>query len=331
MTAMTLVQVAQRAEDLERATRFYTELLGRGPLATYDPPGLVFFDLGGTRLMLETWAPSAVLYIRVDDIEAEVARLEAAGVTISGRPHVIFRHDDDTLGSGPHRRVAGVPGGQRGQQRRAGRAPTRRCVTRSGRRTSGIVASVPVMAEILLFHHIQGLTSGVHAFADRLRAAGHTVHTPDSFEGRTFGSIEEGAAYVGEVGFEAMRDRSVLHADGLPDDLVYAGFSLGVMPAQTLLQNRPGARAGLFFHGFGDPSYFGEWPGLPVQVHAMAEDEFWLEDQEAAETAAAAHDGIEIFVYPGSGHLFTDDSVADHDTAATDLVLERSLALLDRL
>src|SRR5688572_21692520 len=98
MTAMTLVQVAQRAEDLERATRFYTELLGHGPLATYDPPGLVFFDLGGTRLMLETRAPSAVLYVRVDDIEAEVARLEAAGVTIAGRPHLIFRHDDDTLG-----------------------------------------------------------------------------------------------------------------------------------------------------------------------------------------------------------------------------------------
>lgn len=187
------------------------------------------------------------------------------------------------------------------------------------------------MAEILLFHHIQGLTSGVHAFADQLREAGHTVHTPDSFEGRTFGSIEEGASYVGEIGFGAMRDRSVRHADGLPGDLVYAGFSLGVMPAQTLLQNRPGARAGLFFHGFGDPSDFGEWPGLPVQVHAMAEDEFWLEDKDAAEAAAAAHDGIEIFVYPGSGHLFTDNSVADHDAAATDLVLERSLALLERL
>lgn len=187
------------------------------------------------------------------------------------------------------------------------------------------------MAEILLFHHIQGLTSGVHAFADRLRAAGHTVHTPDSFEGRTFGSIDEGAAYVGEVGFEAMRDRSVLHADGLPNDLVYAGFSLGAMPAQTLLQNRPGARAGLFFHGFADPADFGDWPDLPVQVHAMGDDEFWLEDKEAAEAAAAAHDSIEIFTYPGSGHLFTDDTVADHDAAATDLVLERSLALLDRL
>ena len=95
---MTLVQVAQRAVDLERATRFYTELLGHGPLATYDPPGLVFFDLGGTRLLLETRAPSAVLYLRVEDVEAEVARLEAAGVTITGRTHPIFRHDDDTLG-----------------------------------------------------------------------------------------------------------------------------------------------------------------------------------------------------------------------------------------
>ena len=95
---MNVVQVAQHAEDLERATRFYTDLLGRAPLASYDPPGLVFFDLGGTRLMLETRASSAVLYLRVDDVDAEVARLEAAGVTIAGRPHAIFRHDDDTLG-----------------------------------------------------------------------------------------------------------------------------------------------------------------------------------------------------------------------------------------
>lgn len=94
-----LVQVAQRAEDLERATRFYADLLGREPMASYDPPGLVFFDLrGGTRLLLETRAPSAVLYLRVDDIEVEVARLEAQGVAITGRPHAIFRHDDATLG-----------------------------------------------------------------------------------------------------------------------------------------------------------------------------------------------------------------------------------------
>jgi methylmalonyl-CoA/ethylmalonyl-CoA epimerase len=95
---MALVQVAQRAEDLDRATRFYTELLGRGPAATYDPPGLVFFDLDGVRLLLETRAPSAVLYLRVGDLDAEVARLEALGVEVAGRPHPIFRHDDDTLG-----------------------------------------------------------------------------------------------------------------------------------------------------------------------------------------------------------------------------------------
>lgn len=95
---MGLVQVAQHAEDLARATRFYTDLLGRPPTATYDPPGLVFFDLDGIRLLLEQGAPSAVLYLRVDDVEAEVSRLEALGVEVSGRPHMIFRHDDDTLG-----------------------------------------------------------------------------------------------------------------------------------------------------------------------------------------------------------------------------------------
>jgi methylmalonyl-CoA/ethylmalonyl-CoA epimerase len=95
---MALVQVAQRAEDLDRATRFYTELLGHGPAATYDPPGLVFFDVDGVRLLLETRAPSALLYLRVGALEAEVARLEALGVEVTGRPHPIFRHDDDTLG-----------------------------------------------------------------------------------------------------------------------------------------------------------------------------------------------------------------------------------------
>jgi methylmalonyl-CoA/ethylmalonyl-CoA epimerase len=95
---MALVQVAHRAEDLFRSTRFYTELLGHGPAATYDPPGLVFFDVDGVRLLLETRAPSALLYLRVGALEAEVARLEALGVEVTGRPHPIFRHDDDTLG-----------------------------------------------------------------------------------------------------------------------------------------------------------------------------------------------------------------------------------------
>ena len=95
---MSLVQVAQRAEDLGRAAAFYADLLGVGPSATYDPPGLVFFDLDDTRLLLDRAAPSALLYLRVDDIEAVVARLRESGVEVESEPHVIFTHDDETLG-----------------------------------------------------------------------------------------------------------------------------------------------------------------------------------------------------------------------------------------
>ena len=93
-----LVQVAQHADDLARAAAFYTDLLGAEPLATYDPPGLVFFALGGTRLLVDRAAPSALLYLRVADVDATVDRLRALGVTVESEPHAIFTHDDDTLG-----------------------------------------------------------------------------------------------------------------------------------------------------------------------------------------------------------------------------------------
>ncbi len=95
---MRLVQVAQRADDLDRATAFYPALLGAEPLATYDPPGLVFFDLVGVRLLLDRGAPSALVYLTVTDIDGTVERLRAQGVTVEGDPHVIFSHPDDTLG-----------------------------------------------------------------------------------------------------------------------------------------------------------------------------------------------------------------------------------------
>lgn len=93
-----LVQVAQRAEDLGRASAFYADLLGAEPLATFDPPGLVFFDLGGVRLLLDRGAPSSLLYLSVADIDSTVERLRAAGTHIETEPHVIFGHEDDTLG-----------------------------------------------------------------------------------------------------------------------------------------------------------------------------------------------------------------------------------------
>jgi dienelactone hydrolase len=88
------------------------------------------------------------------------------------------------------------------------------------------------MAEVLLFHHAQGLTPGVRAFADELRAAGHIVHTPDLFDGRTFQTLDEGVAYAAEIGFENIRERGIRAADDLPAELVYAGFSIGEMSAQ---------------------------------------------------------------------------------------------------
>jgi dienelactone hydrolase len=188
--------------------------------------------------------------------------------------------------------------------------------------------------EIVLFHHIQGLTPGVLAFADELRGAGHTVHTPDSFEGRTFHSIEDGQAYLGEVGFETVRERGVQAVADLPAALVYAGFSLGCMPAQKLVQNRPGALGGLFYHGFADPSWFGEWPaGLGAQIHSMDADPFFVDegDLDAARPFVESHDAVDLFLYPGDGHLFTDSSLADYDADATKLVIERSLQFLDGL
>jgi len=191
------------------------------------------------------------------------------------------------------------------------------------------------MADIVLFHHVQGLTEGVRALADELGAGGHTVHTPDFFEGTTFASIEEGFAAVrarGPGAVDAWADEVVA---GMPHDLVYAGISLGVMSAQRLAQTRPGARGAVLLEACVPPSEFGEgWPaGVPVQVHGMERDPFFgLEgDVDAARDLVAAVDDGELFVYPGDVHLFTDSSLPSYDEAATRQVLDRVLGLLSRV
>ncbi|MSZ77552.1 MAG: dienelactone hydrolase [Actinobacteria bacterium] len=188
------------------------------------------------------------------------------------------------------------------------------------------------MAEVLLFHHIQGLTPGVVAFADALREAGHTVHTPDLFDGRTFDSIETGQEYCAGVGFGAVRAAGVAVADDLPEALVYAGFSLGAMPAQQLAQTRPGALGAVLLHSFVPPTEFAStWPdGVPTQIHAMDADPFFVGegDIEPAREFVAASADAEMFLYPGDEHLFTDSSLAAYDADATALLLERVLAFL---
>ena len=186
------------------------------------------------------------------------------------------------------------------------------------------------MAEVLLYHHIQGLTDGVRAFADDLRQDGHTVHTPDLFDGRTFGSIEEGLGFARDTGFEAIRERGSAAADELGPGLVYAGFSFGVTIAQELAQTRPGARGALLIYSCIPVAEFGEaWPqGVPVQIHGKEGDEFFAEDLPAARQLAASAAAAELFVYPGDQHLFADSSLDAYDPQASALLMERVRAFL---
>src|SRR6476646_5546776 len=164
------------------------------------------------------------------------------------------------------------------------------------------------MAEILLFHHAQGLTPGVLAFADELRADGHVVHTPDLYDGNTFDDLDEGVGYAKNVGFDTILERGRQTADDLPNELVYTGFSLGVMPAQLLAQTRLGAKGALFFSAALPASAFGDsWPrGVPLQIHMMEEDDWVDEDLPAARELVGTADDAELFLYPGDRHLFAD-------------------------
>ena len=190
------------------------------------------------------------------------------------------------------------------------------------------------MTELILFHHALGVTDGVHAFADDVRAGGHTVHVPDLYEGRTFADVASGVRHAAqEVGFETIIARGRQAAAKLPDDIVYAGFSLGVLPAQMLAQTRAGAAGALLMHGCVAPEELGgPWPdGVPVQIHMMDGDEEMLppnEDLEAARQLDAAADAAELFLYPGDRHLFADRSLPDFDADAAALLMRRVLAFL---
>ena len=188
------------------------------------------------------------------------------------------------------------------------------------------------MAEVLLFHHAQGQTSGVLAFADELRRAGHSVHAPDLYDGHTFESLDDGLAYAKQVGFGNILERGVRAADELPSELVYAGFSLGVMPAQQLAQTRKGARGALLFYSCLPTSEFGSgWPdGVPVQVHGMEGDPFFADegDIDSARALVEEAENAELFVYPGDQHLFADSSLPSYDAEAAALLTRRVLDFL---
>jgi dienelactone hydrolase len=194
------------------------------------------------------------------------------------------------------------------------------------------------MAEVVLFHHVQGLTDGVRAVAEELRAGGHTVHTPDLFDGQRPATIDDGIAFADSLGDE-LGERADRFVAGLPAGLVYGGFSMGAAQAQRLAQTRPGARGALLYEGcipLTGEWAFGPWPdGVPVQIHGMDKDPiFALEgDLDAARelVETVGPDLGQLFVYPGDRHLFADSSLPLYDADAAALVVRRSRELLDRV
>jgi dienelactone hydrolase len=188
------------------------------------------------------------------------------------------------------------------------------------------------MAEVVLYHHALGLTAGVVALAEELRGAGHTVHTPDLYEGRTFGTVDEGVAHAREIGFGAVIERGVRSVEDLPRGLVYAGISLGVLPAQMLAQTRAGARGALLLEACVPVSEFGAaWPDeVAVQVHGMEADPSFAGegDLDAARELVGQAKNAELFLYPGDAHLFTDSSLPSYTPAAAALVTQRVLTFL---
>ncbi|WP_344338116.1 dienelactone hydrolase family protein [Kitasatospora putterlickiae] len=190
-----------------------------------------------------------------------------------------------------------------------------------GESPSAARKSSPV-AQILLLHSVYGLRPAVHTAADRLRAAGHTVHTPDLFEGRTFDDVEEGMAYKEEVGSDELLRRAVgaaapLLASGTT--LVYAGLSLGGSLAQNLALADENARGLLLLHGTSDIREDAA-TSIPVQLHVAEPDPFepedWLNAWYLNMRKAGAD--VEIHRYRGAGHLFTDPDLPDYDPEAAE-------------
>ena len=195
------------------------------------------------------------------------------------------------------------------------------------------------MVDVVLFHHVQGLTEGLRAFAAELGADAHTVHTPDLFAGERPASIDDGLALVRGIGGEELERRAGAAVADLPRELVYAGFSWGAATAQELAQTRTGALGALLFDACVPVTgewAFGPWPdGVAVQVHGMDRDPFFaLEgDLDAARELVdlVGPDRAELFVYPGEAHLFADSSLPSYDPAAAALALQRSRDFLARL
>jgi dienelactone hydrolase len=191
------------------------------------------------------------------------------------------------------------------------------------------------VAHVVLFHHAQGLRPDVTAWADSLRDAGHEVETPDLYDGVTFDRLDDGIAHRDELGLPALIQKAGAYLEGQPPDLVYAGFSMGASAAHFFALTRPGARGVLLMHGTAPAqSLDADWPsGMPGQLHKKDQDPLMDEAGPGAlrRSAEAVGAPLEIFSYPGTGHLFADPDGPNYDEESARLMLERELDFLGRL
>ncbi|MEU5978541.1 dienelactone hydrolase family protein [Streptomyces sp. NPDC047315] len=185
---------------------------------------------------------------------------------------------------------------------------------------------------IMLFHSTYGLRPAVHSAAERLEAAGHRVWTPDLFEGRTFETVEEGMAFKEELGQEELLRRGIAASAPHSDSgLVYAGFSLGASVAQNLALGDERARGLLLLHGTSDIADDASVDELPVQLHIADPDPFEPHDWLTAWYLRMGRAGadVEVYRYPGAGHVYTDPDLPDYDEESAEQTWRVALAFLD--
>lgn len=173
------------------------------------------------------------------------------------------------------------------------------------------------MATVVLLHHALGLTSSLRDYADVLRSYGHDVTTPDLFDGHTFANVHAGVSYAESLGFDTLVAKAETAVNRLPADAVYMGFSLGVLPAQHLAQTRPGARGAVLFYACAPESMLARpLPhDTPVQIHANEFDPFFTHDGDIdnAHALVTSHPSVELYLYPGTGHLFAETNHPDFE------------------
>ena len=189
---------------------------------------------------------------------------------------------------------------------------------------------------VILFHSALGLRPAVGRFADRLRAAGHVVHTPDLYDGRVFDSLDEGVRYRDTIGgVPELIKRAKKACAQLPAEVVYAGFSLGAAAAQLLAATKPGARGAILMHGAIPPQMLGvnAWPAVPVQIHYTEHDP-WVEAEEVEGLRRAvleAKQSCFVYSYTGSSHLFADEDSREYERDAAEAMIGRVIAFLGEI